>query len=283
MESPSSTCPIGLSGFSASPTGSPSCGTASAWTRVARRRAHRTRGHHDDAGAGTGGPRGHKSAPSDATPALAVRDLRTRGGLGPLSFELHHGEVLGVAGLVGRAGRSSCARCSASARTAAERSSWTAGRWSCGTPARRLRAGLFMLPEDRKVEGIYPDLDVLDNLVVMRGSSGETALPSRLHRRRCRAPGVRTAARPVRDPSALVRPAHLHAQRGQPTEGRPRAGPRQQGAHPAPQRADARRGRGHQVGDPRAHPTPRARRVTRSWSARRTCRSLTASATAASS
>ena len=33
-----------------------------------------------------------------------------------------------------------------------------------------------MLPEDRKVEGIYPDLDVLENLVVMRPRSEESAL-----------------------------------------------------------------------------------------------------------
>ena len=35
-------------------------------------------------------------------------------------------------------------------------------------PNAALREGIFMLPEDRKTEGIFPDLDVLENLVVAR-------------------------------------------------------------------------------------------------------------------
>ncbi len=118
----------------------------------------------------------HKSAPSEATPALAVRDLSTRGGLGPLSFELHHGEVLGVAGLVG-SGRSELMRTlfGISARSAGH--VLLDGREvELKDASHALREGIFMLPEDRKVEGIYPDLDVLENLVVMRARSEEAAL-----------------------------------------------------------------------------------------------------------
>jgi ABC-type sugar transport system ATPase subunit len=39
-----------------------------------------------------------------------------------------------------------------------------------------LSQGIFMLPEDRKVEGIFPDLDVLENLVIARPRPGESRL-----------------------------------------------------------------------------------------------------------
>ena len=117
----------------------------------------------------------HKTAPSAATPALAVRDLTTRSGLGPLAFELHYGEVLGVAGLVG-SGRAELMRTlfGISPRSGGE--VLLDGRpVELRDASQGLRAGLFMLPEDRKVEGIYPDLDVLDNLVIMRHRGGEPA------------------------------------------------------------------------------------------------------------
>jgi ABC-type sugar transport system ATPase subunit len=118
----------------------------------------------------------HKSSPSEATPALAVRDLTTKSGLGPFSFELHYGEVLGVAGLVG-SGRSELMRSlfGMSARSGGQ--VLLDGRpIELRNATQALRAGIFMLPEDRKVEGIYPDLDVLDNLVIMRARDDESAL-----------------------------------------------------------------------------------------------------------
>ena len=58
----------------------------------------------------------HKGDAPKAQPALAVRDLAATGGLEGVSFDLHYGEVLGVAGLVG-SGRSELMRaCSASCR-----------------------------------------------------------------------------------------------------------------------------------------------------------------------
>ncbi len=118
----------------------------------------------------------HKSSPSETTPALAVRGLATRGGLGPLSFELHAGEVLGVAGLVG-SGRSELMRTlfGISARSAGE-ILMDGHPLTLRDATQALQAGIFMLPEDRKVEGIYPDLDVLDNLVLMRARDDEAAL-----------------------------------------------------------------------------------------------------------
>ena len=118
----------------------------------------------------------HRRAASEARPALAVRELTASGGLGPLSLDVHYGEVLGVAGLVG------------SGRSALMRSLFGIVRRNGGTvaldgrdialrdPAEALREGIFMLPEDRKSEGIFPDLDVEENLVVTRARADETAL-----------------------------------------------------------------------------------------------------------
>jgi ribose transport system ATP-binding protein len=116
----------------------------------------------------------HKVAASEARPALAVRDLTGKGGLGPLAFEVHYGEVLGVAGLVG-SGRSELMRTlyGISPRRGGE--VLLDGRSiNLRDASQALRDGIFMLPEDRKVEGIFPDLDVLDNLVIMRARPDES-------------------------------------------------------------------------------------------------------------
>jgi ABC-type sugar transport system ATPase subunit len=117
-----------------------------------------------------------KGTAASATPALAVRDLTARGGLGPLTFDVHYGQVLGIAGLVG-SGRAELMRILYG--IASRRSGEVL---LDGTPievrdaARALQAGIFMLPEDRKVEGIFPDLDVRENLVIGRARAGESTL-----------------------------------------------------------------------------------------------------------
>ncbi len=118
----------------------------------------------------------HRRAAAEARPALSVRELTASGGLGPLSFDVHYGEVLGVAGLVG-SGRSELMR---SLFGIVHR---TGGRVELDgrdialkDPSAALREGIFMLPEDRKTEGIFPDLDVEENLVVTRARAGESTL-----------------------------------------------------------------------------------------------------------
>ena len=117
-----------------------------------------------------------KSIAPEGRPALAVRDLTAKGGLGPLTFDVHYGEVLGVAGLVG-SGRSELMR---TIFGLAHRNGGEVeldGRpIDLKSPTEALRAGIFMLPEDRKVEGIFPDLDVEENLVTTRARADESAL-----------------------------------------------------------------------------------------------------------
>jgi ribose transport system ATP-binding protein len=117
-----------------------------------------------------------RSTTAEAQPALTVRELTARGGLGPVSFKAHYGEVLGVAGLVG-SGRSELMRVLFGILARSGGDVELDGRpIALDSPSAALRAGIFMLPEDRKVEGIFPDLDVLENLVVTRPRARESGL-----------------------------------------------------------------------------------------------------------
>jgi D-xylose transport system ATP-binding protein len=84
-----------------------------------------------------------------------------------VSFSLRKGEILGIAGLVG-AGRTELVsalfgvypgRCEAEV--------WLNGKLiDSGTPLKAIRAGLALVPEDRKQHGIVPDLDVGQNITL---------------------------------------------------------------------------------------------------------------------
>ncbi len=118
----------------------------------------------------------HKSTLSEAQPALAVRDLAVTGGPSDITFELHYGEVLGVAGLVG-SGRSELMRALFGILPRKSGEVRLDGRVvDIKNAMHALREGIFMLPEDRKIEGIFPDLNVLENLVIKRARPKESFL-----------------------------------------------------------------------------------------------------------
>jgi galactofuranose transport system ATP-binding protein len=104
--------------------------------------------------------------PAGAQPALRVTGLTARHRLDQVSFEIHPGEVVGLAGLLG-SGRSETVKAIVGALPV------EAGTVEVsGTPLRRpspasaARAGVVMLPEDRKGEGIIPSLSVRENIVL---------------------------------------------------------------------------------------------------------------------
>ena len=85
-----------------------------------------------------------------------------------MSFELHAGEVLGLAGLIG-SGRSSLGRALFGQRPATSGTIEVAGR------VRRLRsvpsaiaAGIGMVPEDRQSQGLFMPDDALSNTALVR-------------------------------------------------------------------------------------------------------------------
>jgi ribose transport system ATP-binding protein len=97
-------------------------------------------------------------------PYLRATGLTRRHALADVSIELRQGEVLGLGGLLG-AGRTETAKAIAGALTL------DAGQVTvAGAPLRNrsitgaIRAGVSLLPENRKAEGIIPSLSIRDNI-----------------------------------------------------------------------------------------------------------------------
>jgi ribose transport system ATP-binding protein len=104
---------------------------------------------------------------------LEVRDLSAPPDLKQASFDLHAGEILGVAGLMG-SGRTEMVRAifgldPAQSGTFTLRSKAMAARG--GSPPLRLLQGLGYLSEDRKGEGLALALSIADNTTMTRFAS----------------------------------------------------------------------------------------------------------------
>jgi len=121
-------------------------------------------------------------APADARTVLAVRDL-VAPGVNGVSFDLRAGEILGLAGLVG-AGRTEVARAIYRANRVrggtigVARGDGTAN--VTGSPRSALRAGVAMIPESRKEQGLLLGRSVRENvsLSTLRAvSKGGMVLP----------------------------------------------------------------------------------------------------------
>jgi len=84
-----------------------------------------------------------------------------------ISFTLRKGEILGIAGLVG-AGRTELVSSIFGAYQGThEGEVWLDGqKLDTGTPQKAIKAGLAMVPEDRKQHGIVPDLSVGQNITM---------------------------------------------------------------------------------------------------------------------
>jgi len=114
------------------------------------------------------GERRHERRVSDpgAAPVLAAHDLTVRHELDDVSLSIRAGEVVGLGGLLG-AGRTETARAVAGALPLDSGSVEVAGRTlRRHSTAAAIRAGVVMLPEDRKADGILPNLSVRENIVL---------------------------------------------------------------------------------------------------------------------
>ncbi len=118
------------------------------------------------------------SFPADSTRGDVVLDVEHlsrpspphdgRPSLVDVSFQLHRGEVLGVAGLLG-AGRTELLECLFGAHpagppTGSIRLQGTSVRFH--TPAQAISAGLALVTEDRKRLGLFPEMTVGENITV---------------------------------------------------------------------------------------------------------------------
>ncbi|MEV6795663.1 sugar ABC transporter ATP-binding protein [Streptomyces sp. NPDC051320] len=105
-----------------------------------------------------------RSLRRDDRPALRASNLTVRHRVHDVSFDIHPGEVVGLGGLLG-AGRSETAKAVVGALATDSGSVEVAGSpMPHRSPAAAIRAGVVLLPEDRKVEGIIPSLSVRENI-----------------------------------------------------------------------------------------------------------------------
>jgi ribose transport system ATP-binding protein len=103
-------------------------------------------------------------ATGDDRPALRATDLSLRHRLHQVSLDIRPGEVVGLGGLLG-AGRSETAKAITGALATDSGSVEVDGtRLHRRSPAAAMRAGVVMLAEDRKAEGIIPNLSVRENI-----------------------------------------------------------------------------------------------------------------------
>jgi galactofuranose transport system ATP-binding protein len=101
---------------------------------------------------------------ADAEPVLSATNLRRRLVLDDVSVVVRPGEVVGLAGLLG-SGRSETAKAVFGALPLDSGSVTIAGKtMGRQTPASRIRNRMAMLPEDRKAEGLIPELSIRDNI-----------------------------------------------------------------------------------------------------------------------
>ena len=132
---------------------------------------------------------------------LRVEGLSSPGRFQDVSFTLRAGEVLGLAGLVG-AGRSEVAHALFGLDGGV--TGWVVANGIAGvprTPADAMRAGIGLVPEDRKRQGLVlgmtgvanvtlPTIDRLSFLTLTRQSAERAIAGSYFDRLRVRAPGV---------------------------------------------------------------------------------------------
>ncbi|MFD3587632.1 sugar ABC transporter ATP-binding protein [Streptomyces sp. NPDC058683] len=103
---------------------------------------------------------------TDAEPVLTAIELTVRHSLHNVSLAVRPGEVVGLGGLLG-SGRSETAKAIAGALPTDTGRVVVAGvPVRAGSTAAAIRAGISLLPEDRKSEGILPGLSVRENIAL---------------------------------------------------------------------------------------------------------------------
>jgi galactofuranose transport system ATP-binding protein len=109
---------------------------------------------------------GASAADDGQPPVLEATGLARRHVLDGVSLTVRPGEIVGLAGLLG-AGRSETARAVAGAMPVDSGTVSVAGRpIRTGSVTAAMQAGVVMLPEDRKADGIVPGLSVRENIAL---------------------------------------------------------------------------------------------------------------------
>jgi monosaccharide-transporting ATPase len=104
---------------------------------------------------------------------LLVKELGMRGSIAPFNLNLNEGDVLGLAGLLG-SGRTEMARLIFGIDGANQGEVFVRGKkTNINAPRSAMLAGMGFCSEDRKNEGIFPELTVRENIILaLQGRRG---------------------------------------------------------------------------------------------------------------
>lgn len=107
-----------------------------------------------------------KGAVDTSAAIIEAKGLGHQGTIKPFDIEIHKGEVVGLAGLLG-SGRSELVRAIYGADKPDAGTLKVNGKEvKIGTPLEAMKLGMAYLPEDRKKEGIIADLSVRENIII---------------------------------------------------------------------------------------------------------------------
>jgi galactofuranose transport system ATP-binding protein len=108
----------------------------------------------------------HHEARGEETPLLQAKNLKRGRKLNNVTLDAARGEIVGMAGLLG-SGRTETARAIFGADAVESGAVYLEGkRVKLRAPGDAIEAGLAFLSEDRKAEGIIPELSVRENLTL---------------------------------------------------------------------------------------------------------------------
>ncbi len=145
--------------------------------------------------------RQHPAEPRRRPPVLEVRDLRWKAGQAPISLQVYPGEIIGMAGLIG-SGRTELAETVFGVRPRVSGTILVDGDpVTVRRPAQAIDAGIFLIPEDRRLQGLIlsdsikhnislPSLDKVSFLGLVRGNREHELAEAMSERLRVKAPGV---------------------------------------------------------------------------------------------
>jgi ribose transport system ATP-binding protein len=110
----------------------------------------------------------HQRQTNPGAVVLEVRNISDGRKIQPVSFQLHAGEILGLAGLVG-AGRTEVSRMIFGADPKASGEVWLKGKkLKINSPGDAIAAGIGYVPEDRKDQGLFLEMSSRKNIGLNR-------------------------------------------------------------------------------------------------------------------